>query len=140
MSLKVRLVEKEKMEIIIPLLQKLNPKISTTILQERLNEMLVHNYQCVGVFDGTTLIGISGLWVLTKYYVGKHVEPDNVYIDPQYRGKGVGKMLMEWIFGYAKSIGCVASELNCYVKNKKGQEFWKSVGYDVVAYHFQKQL
>ncbi|EQD69526.1 GCN5-related N-acetyltransferase, partial [mine drainage metagenome] len=37
-------------------------------------------YQCAGLYDDGRLIGICGLWILTKYYVGKHIEPDNVVI------------------------------------------------------------
>jgi len=47
---------------------------------------------------------------------------------------------MNWIFEYAKSIGREASELNCYTKNESGQRFWEEQGFEVIAYHFQKQL
>ncbi len=136
----IRFIEKDKMETIIPLWRALNPKIPEGVLKERLQEMLRTNYHCIGVFDGDSLIGISGLWILNKYYVGKHLEPDNVYIRPEYQGKGIGQQLMNWIFDYGKSLGCVASELNCYVENKAGQRFWEQQGYKMVAYHYQKEL
>jgi diamine N-acetyltransferase len=63
-----------------------------------------------------------------------------VFILPEYRGKGIGEKLMEWIYAYAKSRGCVASELNCYVTNNGGQKFWINEGYKILAFHFQKQL
>ncbi len=135
-----RFIEKDRMGTIIPLLRALNPAISETVLKERLQEMLLNNYHCVGVFDEERLIGISGLWILNKYYVGKHLEPDNVYLLSECQGKGIGKRLMNWIFDYGKSIGCVASELNCYVKNEAGQRFWEQQGYKKVAYHYQKEL
>ncbi|MDB4293198.1 GNAT family N-acetyltransferase [Maribacter sp.] len=140
MNLEICLVKKENMDSIIPLLGQLNPTISKKVLKNRLRDMIVQGYRCVGVFDNNRLIGISGIWVLTKYYVGKHVEPDNVYILPEYQGKGIGKLLMSWIFDYARSIGCEASELNCYTKNEAGKRFWEQLGYEMVAYHFQKQL
>ena len=136
----IELIKKEDMGIIIPLLQNLNPKIELDVLEQRVNEMLLSNYECVGVFDDKKLIGISGLWILTKYYVGKHIEPDNIYILDQYQGKGIGKQLMEWIFKYAKSKGCVASELNCYLENTSGHKFWEQNGYKKIAYHFSKKL
>ena len=102
--------------------------------------MVLQGYECAGVYDAKKLIGISGIWIMTKYYIGKHIEPDNVYILPDYQGKGIGKLLMDWIFDYARSKGCSASELNCYTKNKAGHRFWKEQGYEVVAYHFQKKI
>ena len=78
--------------------------------------------------------------MLTKYYIGKHIEPDNVDILPEYQAKGIGKQLVLWISEYAKSIGCEASELNCYTENKRGQRFWEQCGYKVVGYHYRKKF
>ena len=140
MELEIRLIDKKEIFSIIPFLSELNSKITDAVLESRLSEMVLQGYQCVGVYDSNKLVGISGIWLLTKYYIGKHIEPDNVFILPEYQGQGIGKLLMNWIFDYAKSIGCVASELNCYTNNTEGQRFWKQQGYEVVAYHFQKQL
>ena len=137
---RIERIKQNQLNSILPFWRALNEDIATETLEQRLQEMLLQGYQCIGVFDGDRLIGISGLWILTKYYVGKHIEPDNVYILPEYQGKGIGRLLMAWIFDYAKSLGCVASELNCYIKNEAGQRFWKEQGYEVVAYHYQKQL
>ncbi len=136
----IQLIPKEKLEIILPFLQKINPEVSLETLSKRLKEMILARYECVGVYDQGNLIGISGMWFLTKYYIGKHVEPDNVFILPQYQGKGIGKLLMNWIFEYAKSKDCNASELNCYINNKEGQKFWENQGYERIAYHYQKKL
>ena len=86
------------------------------------------------------LIGICGLWVLTKYYVGKHIEPDNMIILDDWRSKGLGKRLMAWVYDYAKSQGCVASELNCYLANPRAQAFWESEGYQKIAYHYKRSI
>ena len=140
MDLNIRLVEQEEMEMIIPLIQQLNPNRSYEVLKNRLQEMVLQNYQCVGAYHDDRLIGISGIWMLTKFYIGKHIEPDNVFVSPEYQGKGVGQQLLEWIFAYAKSKKCTASELNCYTGNKAGQRFWEKQGYELVAYHYQKKL
>jgi GNAT superfamily N-acetyltransferase len=134
------LIAPDKIYDIIPLLQLLNNKIDGETMKSRLSEMITQGYECVGVYDADRLIGISGLWILTKYYIGRHIEPDNVIIHPEYRGKGIGEKLMEWIYAYAKSRGCVASELNCYVTNNSGQKFWINEGYKILAFHFQKEL
>jgi len=136
----IRFLKVGEMQDIATLLQKLDPSISEGLLEERLEAMFAQGYKCVGVFDGKRLIGISGLWVLVKYYIGKHVEPDNVYILSEYQGKGVGAQLVEWIFDYAKSIGCTGTELNCYVNNVEAQKFWERHGYRILGYHYQKRF
>jgi diamine N-acetyltransferase len=135
-----RLVPGAEMAAIIPLLRVLNPSIPAEVLEPRLREMVAQGYRCVGVFDGDRLVGCAGLWLLTKYYVGRHLEPDNVIILPEYRGQGIGKRLVQWIYDYAVANGCVASELNCYVTNAAGQKFWVNEGYQVLGFHYQKKL
>lgn len=136
----IRLIPEEHLEDIFPLLRLLDGALTDEVLAARLNGMKSHNYECVGVYDTDTLIGISGLWILDKYYVGKHIEPDNVVIHPDYRGKGIGEKLMQWIYDYAKEQGCVASELNCYVSNHKGVAFWMKEGFRIIGYHMRKDL
>lgn len=136
----ITFIPAEEIKAIIPFLQLLDDSNSNHVLESRLNDMMSRNYKCVGIYDGTKLIGISGLWILNKHYVGKHVEVDNVIVLPEYRSKGIGDLLMEWIFDYAKSIDCVASELNCYTSNHKGLRFWISKGYRIIGYHMQKVL
>ena len=128
------------MHSIIPLLQVLDPDIPVQTLSERLDEMLSLGYRCAGLYDGNELVGICGIWILAKYYVGKHIEPDNLFILPAYRGKGLGKKLMAWVYEYGKSQGCIASELNCYVNNQTGQAFWESEAYQAIGLHYQKAL
>jgi GNAT superfamily N-acetyltransferase len=135
-----KLIPEEDIDCILPMLQLLDEQFSDAVLKERLAEMLDHGYQCVGIYDDSKLIGVSGLWILCKYYVGKHIEPDNVILAPEYQGRGIGKQLMAWIYAYGKSIGCVASELNCYVTNKDGQKFWESEGYEPIGLHYQKKF
>ncbi|MGS2741740.1 GNAT family N-acetyltransferase [Sinomicrobium sp. M5D2P17] len=138
-TFQLELIPGQDIFTIIPLLRQLNTEIPVKTLEERLEDMVNQGYQCLGVYDKGKLIGVSGLWILTKYYVGKHIEPDNVVIHPDYRGSGIGKMMMDWITEYGKSIGCEASELNCYVSNDKGVKFWINSGYRIIGYHFQKK-
>ncbi|MDE3252448.1 MAG: GNAT family N-acetyltransferase [Bacteroidota bacterium] len=135
-----QLIPAEEMDTILPFWQLLNNQISGTILAERLKEMLQKGYACAGVYEGEKLIGICGIWILTKYYIGRHLEPDNVIILPEYRGKGIGEQLMEWVHAYGQSQGCVAAELNCYVSNSAGQKFWANEGYEIIGFHYRKMF
>ena len=135
---KMELIPYDQMESILPLVFLLNnEKIGYDLLKERLKDMLaMGGYECIGVYDSGELIGICGLWVLNKLYVGKHVEPDNVFIKKEYRSRGVGQLMMDYLFQYAKEIGCIGSEVNCYKVNEKGQKFWERQGYKPKAFHY----
>lgn len=128
------------MHTIVPLLMELDAGIPQSTIESRLTLMLEQGYECAGIFAGDQLIGICGIWTLVKYYVGKHLEPDNVYIQPAYRGKGIGVLLQQWLEELATTRQCDAIELNCYVSNTRGCKFWESVGYHRLGVHYQKML
>ena len=128
------------MKSIIPLLCQMDEKISKETLSERISEMINQGYQCVGVYHKKELIGISGMWITTRYYCGKFIEPDNVIIDKKHRNKGIGKKLMSWIYNYAQENGCIWSELSAYVTNPKAHKFYLNEGYDILGYRFCRKL
>jgi len=136
----IRMIPIEDLFSIIPLLRVLNNTIPESLLLERLGEMADQGYQCAGLYDDGRLIGICGLWILTKYYVGKHIEPDNVVIQEEYRSRGLGKRLMAWVHEYGKLQGAIASELNCYLPNERGNAFWEKEGYRKIAWHCQRPI
>jgi GNAT superfamily N-acetyltransferase len=140
MTSEIKLIPTDNLISILPLVQFLNLSLPVSILEDRLQEMASQGYQCVGLYFDGQLIGICGLWIMTKFYVGKHIEPDNVFILPQYRKQGFGKKLLDWVYEYGISQGCIASELNCYVVNETGNAFWEQEGFEKIGYHYQKTL
>ena len=139
-NITIKIILKDEILSILPLLKTLNTTTTETILIERLLSMVNENYECVGMYDDNHLIGICGLWYMTRHYIGKSVEPDHVVIDQAYQNRGLGKMLFEWIYDYAISKGCEASELNTYVQNRKSHKFYYNEGYEIYGFHFVKIL
>jgi GNAT superfamily N-acetyltransferase len=126
--------------LIAQMLNELAPHIPKTTLTSRIEEMFDRQYKCVGIYHGNTLIGVCGLWILTKYYSGRHLEPDNVYIQESYRSQGVGKKLIAWLENYAHYNGCNIIELNCYHENILGQQFWQQNGFTSIGLHYSKSI
>lgn len=141
MSFLFKILEKENINDVIPLVQKLNNnKIAFNVLEQRFSEMIDQNYECAVIYEANKLIGVCGLWYITRHYSGKTVEPDHVYIDDSYRGQGLGKDFFKWIYNYAKEKGYEAIELNTYVGNYKSHKFYYNEGFKILGYHFLKKL
>ncbi len=141
MAFQFKIIDKKQIDSVIPLVQKLNGnQVSDAILKQRFSEMVNQNYECAGIFEGEKLIGISGLWFCTRHYSGKSVEPDHVFIDDEYRGKGLGKQFFEWIYNYVKLKGYESMELNTYVNNYPSHKFYYNEGFEILGYHFFKKL
>ncbi|MFY0712852.1 GNAT family N-acetyltransferase [Seonamhaeicola sp. NFXS20] len=136
-----KILEKEKIYSVIPLVSKLNEgRISETILKQRFSEMISNNYECAVIYDNEKLVGVCGLWFCTRHYSGRSVEPDHVYIDENYRNQGLGKQFFDWIYNYVRDKGYEVMELNTYVSNSASHKFYFNEGFKILGYHFLKKL
>lgn len=136
----IKIIDRNEITSIIPLLRNINNKTPDHLLQQRLVEMTNQNYECAGIYDLDKLIGICGIWYSTRHYIGKSAEVDHVIIDKNYRNLGVGKMFFSWIYNYLKEKGCEATELNTYVNNTKSHKFYYNEGYQIYGFHMLKVL
>lgn len=141
MPLAFNKILKEEIPLILPFVQTLmGNQFSDEILQERFSEMFEQNYECHGIYLDNELVGVFGLWFMTRHYAGRSCEPDHIYIDEKHRSKGIGKKLFEFIYNYASEKGCETSELNSYVSNYRSHKFYLNEGYEIKGYHFLKKL
>jgi len=139
-TIKIKFIAKNDILIILPLLKILNDFTSDEVLKERILKMSNQHYKCLGVFDNKKLIGIAGLWFLTRHYAGNVIEPDHVIIDESYRNLGLGKKLFDFIHHYAQNNNYDAIELNTYVENIKSHNFYERMNYKKLGFHFVKKF
>ncbi|WP_298425015.1 GNAT family N-acetyltransferase [uncultured Kordia sp.] len=141
MQITFKLLNKEEATIILPYLDIMNSqKVPMDLLKERFSEMLDQNYEAFAIYDDAQLIGCFGLWNMTRHYCGRSLEPDHVYIEENYRSKGIGKQLFEWIEVYGKEKGVTTIELNTYVENFPSHKFYNNQGFIARGYHFLKKI
>jgi len=141
MDITIKILPNKNILDILPIMLVYNEdKVEASVLKARFLEMATQNYECVVMYDGDKIIGLAGLWFMTRHYSGKSVEPDHVYILKAYQSKGLGGKLFDWIHDYAKSKGCNTSELNTYVQNYPSHKFYCNHGYEIYGYHFYKTL
>jgi len=140
-AISIRIIKTKDIFSILPLLQKLEDySVPEEVSKERLLEMVHQNYECVGIYDLDRLIGICGLWFQTRHYAGRSTEVDHVIIDDDYRNQGIGKLLMEYVYDYAREKSCNWVELNTYVHNFPSHKFYYNQGFTARGYHFVKEL
>ena len=53
---------------------------------------------------------------------------DDLCVDENVRGKGVGRSLYNYVVDYAKKCGCYNVTLNVWADNKSALEFYESIG------------
>ncbi|WPO80132.1 GNAT family N-acetyltransferase [Flavobacterium sp. KACC 22761] len=118
----------------------LYPKLSVEKYQSFLLEMVPHNYIQIGVFDNDSCLGMTGCWSATKLWTGKYLEIDNFVVNPEYRSKGIGKLLTDYVDKKAKDLGCSSIVLDAFTGNFGAHRFYYNQGYGPKGFHFVKVL
>lgn len=103
-------------------------------------DMIEINYKQVAVFDKQTCIGLSGFWFGTKLWTGKYLEIDNFIVHPDYRKKGVGKILTDYIDKKAIELKCTCIVLDAFTGNFVAHKFYYNQGFVPRGFHFIKTI
>ena len=141
MTLQVReLTTIEEMTAQIETIRFLYPNISLEKYTSFLSEMIPHNYIQIGVFENEICLGITGCWSATKLWTGKYLEIDNFVVNPEYRSKGIGKLLTDFVEKKALDIGCSSIVLDAFTGNFGAHRFYYNQGYSLKGFHFVKVL
>ena len=141
MTLQVReLTTIEEMTAQIDTIRFLYPNISLEKYTSFLSEMLPHNYIQIGVFENEVCLGITGCWSATKLWTGKYLEIDNFVVNPEYRSKGIGRLLTDFVEKKAVDLGCSSIVLDAFTGNFGAHRFYYNQGYAPKGFHFVKVL
>jgi ribosomal protein S18 acetylase RimI-like enzyme len=94
----------------------------------------MNNYLII-VEDGEKIIGTSQLTLMTylTYQGGKRGQIEGVRIDEAYRGRGIGRLMIEWAINKSRELGCHLVQLTMDKKRDETIEFYKKLGF--VASH-----
>lgn len=124
-----------------PLIQQLNPAMTLERYRELLNAILKQgNYFQIAAFENNICLGVSGVWIGTQLWCGKFIEIDNFIVDENSRGKGIGRLLVNWIETRARQERCEMMRLDTYVVLEQAQRFYFSHGFKILGFHMTKML
>lgn len=143
----VRKAERKDTERIIELLHQVNmvhhnlrPDLfkphTTKYSETELAELMDDQSKPIFVFDNGKVLGHAFCQV-TETINHKLLEDiktlyiDDICVDVTARGQHVGKALYEYVYQYAKSIGCHNITLNVWDGNLSALAFYRSMGMSV---------
>jgi diamine N-acetyltransferase len=91
--------------------------------------------------DKGTIVGFADYWAYPEFlHGGLSGYLHNIYIDPKWRGKGIGTSLVEKILKDAKSKGAVAMHVPVKPTNKMALQFYKKAGIDIELIMLETRL
>ncbi len=137
-TLTIRFVDETEIPALLPIFAVINPSNDAPALADTLREMFGQGYRCAVAFEKGQCVGLIGIWIVTKFYIGKHVEYDNFFVRPHRRRQGIGRRMLAFVDSYARQQGCVAAELSCDIGEISSREFWTHLGFGVEGYRYRK--
>ena len=136
----IRELTPSEFPLILPLIEKHNAKIPADVLRQRLEEMIPKGYHCIAAFQDDAVVGVAGYWLFSRFYSGLYMDVDNVVVDETRRSGGIGAAMMDWLEEHARSLGCRSVMLDSYVTLARAHKFYFRRGYEILGYHFRKEL
>ena len=95
------------------------------------------SYATLVAEDKGRLIGyVAGYAHRTFYASGSIAWVDEIWVEPEYRGQGTGRRLMDAFEDWASSRGCVQVSL----ATRGAAPFYEKLGYNSSAAYFKKYL
>lgn len=106
------------------------PDIFSDISNETLKEDLIANLErlsTIVILDEDKIVGY--LSYLIKGSHSKKLDVNQLVISENYRGKGLGKLLMEEAKTIATKSNCNRIELNCWLFNENALNMYEHIGF-----------
>lgn len=141
-SLEIRDSDESDVEHVLPLLEQLWPdaQLDDVALRAAFKQALSSELgRCLCATIRGKMVGFCTLnvrWSLWQQAPLGHV--DELVVDQDYRGKGIGTRLLRRIEAVARQMGCHRIELDSAFHRQSAHAFYERLGYTKRAFVFSK--
>ena len=104
--------------------------------EQELEELINDDNKPIFVYDDGKILGhafcqINDIKNHRLLQDAKTLYIDDICVDEHSRGRHIGKALYEYVYNYAKSIGCHNITLNVWEGNDSAYNFYKRMGMQI---------
>ena len=144
MDIQIRYCEGRDFEGVQKLLKQLWPDVNSK--PEELQRVFDHaidsmNQKLIVAVSEESIVGFCSLTLKNNLWqAGNLGVVDELVVDIQYHGKGIGKRLMERITQVALENRCKRIELDSSFHRTEAHQFYEHIGFIKRAYWFSKPL
>lgn len=96
---------------------------------------------CLIVEDGNRKVGYLAVGPKhIEYRLSRYCEIQNMGVIPEYRSQGIGKVLMDECFSWARAQGYQKVFVNSYIKNQGALDFYKENEFEEIDISLEKSV
>jgi GNAT superfamily N-acetyltransferase len=97
------------------------------------------DYKIYVAFCGTQLVGTFALHIMDNlaHMGAPSAIIEDVAVDPEWQGRGVGKLMMKYALRICGEKGCYKAALSSNLKRKKAHSFYESLDFEKHGYSYR---
>jgi GNAT superfamily N-acetyltransferase len=107
---------------------------------ELVREQQGEGYLLAYLEDGDDVVTVAGFRVQRMLSSGLTLYVDDLVTGAEYRSKGYGKVMLDWLVDQAKERGCDTFSLDSGTQRQEAHAFYFREGMRVTSFHFAKGL
>ena len=119
---------------------QLRVDLSYKEFEDLIYDMRDMEYKMLGIMNGEELITYAGVTVQTNLYHKRHLYVFELVTDEKHRGKKYGKMMLDYLYDYAKIGMCENIVLSSGLQKEEAHNFYEKNGFIKKSYIFLKSL
>ena len=107
------------------------PDVYGDITDEKLKDELIQNFEkfsTIVILDDNIVVGYLSYIIKSNNCNKIHI--DQLVIDEKYRGKGLGKRLIDEVKNIASKNNCDRIELDCWMFNENALAMYEHIGFE----------
>jgi GNAT superfamily N-acetyltransferase len=93
-------------------------------------------YRLVASFEGDEVASVAGFRLAHYLAWGEFIYVDDLVTLEQFRGRGHGRRLLDWLMEEAHRLGCAQVHLDSATHRHDAHRLYLRSGYRITAFHF----
>ncbi len=138
--MQIRELDLKELSVAYEVVKQLRVDLSYKEFEDLIYDMRYMNYKMFGIFERDILITYAGVAVQTNLYHKRHLYIFDLVTDIDYRAKGYGKMMLEYLDDYAKTAMCENIVLSSGFEKEKAHAFYEKNSFVKKSFLFLKTI
>ncbi|EKO3906639.1 GNAT family N-acetyltransferase [Vibrio fluvialis] len=122
--------------LVLEVLLQLRPQYDLDTLAAQINRQRSNGYQIAYAKSSEGVLAVAGFSVGEKLAWGKHIYIEDLVTNTEFRSRGVGKFLLNWLQMYALENDCEQVHLDSGVQRFEAHKFYLREGFNIASHHF----
>ncbi len=138
--MQIRELNLKELQMAYEVLFELRTTLSYNEFEDLIYEMRSMEYKMFGIMDGEKLITYAGVAIQTNLYDKRHLFIFDLVTCKDYKDKGYGSMMLQYLNDYAKMGMCKNIVLSSGFQREDAHRFYENNGFIKKSFVFIKSV